>query len=256
MEVGFPEIGPGDEIRISASTFVTYKKCPAQAEARLQGLYGPDSRPSFVGSLAHRIFSRHLGSGPIGDLDQACREEIGSGLNHRLAGLGLSRPSMLAPVIEEVRGLYDRFVRLSSEGFEGAEVMLQVEPAAGVELVGSVDAVYRADPDGHRLVDWKTGELGEPEDQLLFYALLWTLDRGESPATVEAVSVRTGERYRTTPGRSDLVRIAAEIADMVNAIRKSWAGGPAPERTAGPWCRGCVLLEDCPEGRSAGALLG
>ena len=33
----------------------------------------------------------------------------------------------------------------------------------------------------------------------MFYALLWLMERGELPAYVEAVSVRTGERYRTVP---------------------------------------------------------
>ena len=33
-----------------------------------------DTRPAFLGNLAHRIFSRHLTSGPIGDDDfvRAC----------------------------------------------------------------------------------------------------------------------------------------------------------------------------------------
>jgi hypothetical protein len=104
-------------------------------------------------------------------------------------------------------------------------------------------------------VDWKTGELGDPEDQLLFYALLWMLDRDEVPAYVEAVSVRTGERYRTVPSAADVNRVAGEIAAMVDAIRASWASGSDLERTGGPWCRHCPLLEDCPEGKTTTELL-
>jgi hypothetical protein len=250
-------MAPGDPVRISATTYVTYRQCAAQAGARLRGIYGPDSRPSFLGGLAHRIFSRHLSSGPIGSEEfvQACREEIGgSGLNNKLGELEM-RPSALAAVIEEVRGLYERFVRLPGEGFEGAEQTIDVTVGEGVDLVGTVDAVYREDLGGHRLVDWKTGELGAPEYQLLFYALLWMLDRNEAPAYVEAVSVRTGERYRAVPSTADMSEVAAEIAGMVDAMRSHWSSGNELARTGGPWCRHCPLLAECPEGRTATEML-
>ena len=255
--VAFPPVVDGDDIRISATTYVTYKKCPGQGNARLQGVFGPDSRASFLGSLAHRVFSRHLSAGPIPSeaFAQACKEEIGgSALNNKLVALEL-KPSILASMIEEVRGLYERFTRLPNEGFEGSEVSITREPATGVELIGSVDAVYREDLGGHRLVDWKTGDLGEPEDQLLFYALLWALDKQELPAYVEAVSVRTGERYRTVPTTSDVNRVALEVGGLVDDLRQAWAEGIEPERHGGPWCRYCPLLEDCVEGKAAGALL-
>ena len=125
-----------------------------------------------------------------------------------------------------------------------------------VQLVGTVDAVFREDLGGHRLVDWKTGELGEPEDQLLFYALLWALDRDDIPAYVEAVSVRTGERYQTVPSSGDLMVVASEVAAMVAVLRESWHRGDRFDRHGGPWCSYCPLLLDCAEGQSAEALLG
>jgi hypothetical protein len=257
MAASLPPVMPGDALRISASTYVAWKKCPDQANARLQGHYGPDTRPAFTGTLAHRIFSRHLSAGPISEEEfaQACREEIGgSTLNHKLVALGL-RPSALAGVIEEVRALYDRFTRFPDEGFDGSEVDLRHESADGIELVGTVDAVYREDLGGHRLVDWKTGELGEPEDQLLFYSLLWWLAREDVPAYVEAVSVRTGERYRTVPSRADVDRVAGEVATLAGEVRAAWASKTQLERRAGPWCRYCPILSECAEGQAAGALL-
>ena len=258
MDLQFPALPPGDDIRVSASTYVTFKRCPESANAKLQGIYGPDSRPAYLGSLAHAVFSRHLNDGPIAEADfvQTCREEIGnSNLNHKQAALHL-KPSEISAAIEEVRSLYERFVKLPSEGFEGSEVSLGAEPAAGVELVGKVDAVFLEEAESHRLVDWKTGEVGEPEDQLLFYALLWALVNEALPAVVEAVSVRTGERFRTVPGTDDLRRVVSELADLVRVIRESWSGGGALERRAGPWCRYCPILDDCEEGKSAEALLG
>ena len=133
---------------------------------------------------------------------------------------------LLAGVIEEVRGLYERFTRLPGEGFEGPSTVSS-HVATGVDLVGTVDAVYREDLGGFRLVDWKTGELGDTEDQLLFYALLWLLDR-ELPAYVEAVSVRTGERYRTVPSSAGAGKVAVELGELVDLIRNAWATGADP----------------------------
>ncbi len=258
MPVSLPDVVSGDAIRLSASTYVAWRKCPESANARLQGIYGPDSRPAFLGSLAHRIFARHLSGGPIGDEEfvQACKEEIGaSNLNHKLGGLAL-KPSTLAGIIEEVRDLYQRFIKLPGEGFEGSEVVMGFDNGDGVELVGTIDAVYREDLGGHRLVDWKTGEVGEAEDQLMFYSLLWALEKEEIPAYVEAVSVKTGERYRTVPSTADVERVATEVGHLVDGVRNAWNEGRELDRNGGPWCKYCPILEDCPEGKSTEALLG
>ena len=257
MDVAIPPVILGDPIRVSASTYVAWKRCPDQANAKLQGIYGPESRPAFLGSLAHRMFSRHLRDGPISpdDFAQACREEIGSStLNHKMVALGL-KPSAIEDVIEEARALYERFTKFPDEGFEGAEVAIDHPSDGDVDLVGTVDAVFREDLGGHRLVDWKTGELGEPEDQLLFYSLLWALARDELPAYVEAISVKTGERYHTVPSSEDVRAVAGDVAALVNEVRGAWAAGSSAEKRGGPWCRFCPILEDCPEGQSVEALL-
>lgn len=249
----FPVPEPGEPVRVSATTFVSYRRCPASAVARLQGHYPPESRSSFVGALAHRLFARHLRSGPISpdQVESACREEIGVGLNPKLGALGI-KPSELRRVVAEVGGLYERFCRFPLEGFAGDEVALAVAPAPGVELVGKVDAVF-AGPEGPRLVDWKTGSLGDTGDQLGFYALLWALSRGEVPALVEAVSVKTGERYSATPTAGGLQQVAGEVSAMVSELRRAF--GSEPELRAGPWCRWCPILDGCPEGAAAVSVL-
>jgi hypothetical protein len=170
-----------------------------------------------------------------------------------MAELGL-RPRVIEGVFEQVRVLYETFVRIPQEGFVGAEVIFELGTAPGVFMVGQVDAVFE-DESGVRLVDWKTGELGEAEGQLMFYALLWTLDRGFIPATVEAVSVRTGERFSARPTESDLAEIAAEVAGMVDDLRRAWAIGADLARQGGPWCEYCPILDDCPEGRATMTML-
>jgi hypothetical protein len=254
--VSFPSVRPGEPITLSASTWTTYERCPAQAEGRLRGVYGPESRASFGGGLAHRIFARHLTQGPIEPeaFEAACREEIGTSMNVKLGALGL-KPSQLREVVGEVRELYDRFKTLGTEGFRGAEVSLEVSPTDDLTLRGAIDAVFD-DQGGVRLVDWKTKGLGDPGPQLAFYALLWALVEGDVPARLEAVSVGTGERTEAMPSADDVAATADAIARAVAALREAWERGLEMERRAGPWCRWCPLLEECPEGASALTILG
>ncbi len=236
---------------MSATTFVSWRRCPDSARARLEGHYGPETRASFTGALAHRLIARHLTSGPVAPdaVEQACREEIGAALNPKLGDLRL-RPTQLRDVIAEVGSLYERFRRLPLTRPRGVEVGLQVEPAPDVVLVGAVDAVFD-DDGGVRLVDWKTGGIGEPADQLDFYALVWALERGEIPRTVEAVSVKTGESYRAEPTVAGLEAVAGRVSTLVTEMRRSWEEGVEATRVAGPWCRFCPILDTCPEGRAA-----
>jgi hypothetical protein len=253
--VVFPEVQPGDDIRLSASTFVAYRECPDYAKSRLEQVWGPDTIAGFKGGLAHQLFARHLKTGPIspGDVAQVCREEIGaSNLNHKMGPLGI-KPSDLSRVIDEVGALYDRFRQFPTDGFEGAEVPLEASPIDGVTLHGKVDAVF-ADDGGVRLVDWKTGDIGDVDDQLSFYVLLWTLDRGSLPGAVEAVSIRTGERHLSHPEPASASRTARQVADMVDALRTAWRESRGIERVGGPWCRYCGLLPTCDEGRAATSL--
>lgn len=179
-----------------------------------------------------------------------CRSEIGgSTLNFKLGALGL-KPSELGKVIDEVGAIYERFKKIPVEGFMGAEVSLLVEPAEGVTLVGSVDAVFSGS-NGIRLVDWKTGELGEVVDQLHFYALLWALEKGELPQTVEAMSVKTGERVSEVPDSGIIAKTAGQVAEMVGQLRSAWEENRGVERRGGPWCKYCALLDSCTEGRAA-----
>ena len=253
--IAFVSVPPGEDVAVSATMFTSYLRCPDQALARLQGEYPPDSRVSFKGNLAHRMFARHLGVGEVdpADFDRACKQEIGAGMNMKVASVGL-KPSTLAGVIAEVGELYDRFKLLRHDGFRQAEVFIEVQVASGLILRGSVDAVFDDPEVGVRLIDWKTGALGQAQGQLAFYALLWTLEHGEPPGRVEAVSMSTGERYAETPSMSDVERTAATVAAMVTELRRAFASEIRLDRTAGGWCRWCPILDDCEEGRSAAAV--
>jgi len=241
--IDFPPIEPGGPVAISATTYISFVRCPAQALGRFQGRYPKESKSSFRGGLAHGMIARHLQRGPLDNPEQAAREVIGSTtLNNKIAAAGLNRPSLLAPVISEASDLYRRFSRLPVDEFERAEVGLFYEVADGVTLIGQVDAVFA----GPLLRDWKTGPLGESLEQLLFYALVWCLQERTLPR-VEAISLQTGESMTRAPSISELAVVAGRVADLVNFVRRAVAG----ERRAGPWCRYCPLWEECPEGQAA-----
>ena len=260
--IQFPETAPGEPLAVSATLFVTYRACPQQALGRLRGAYPADSVASFKGSLAHRIFARHLVSGPIsdGDLRQVCREEIGAPdghLNMKLGPLELNRPSRLAPVLAEVGDLYARFKRFPADGFRSAEVNLEADVGGGVTLRGRVDAVFENDSGEPGIIDWKTGSwLEDAEIQLAFYSLVWGLEHGVLPASAEAVSVQTGERTGFEPSVDQAEQTAREVAEMVDTLRAAFATGDDLERRAGPHCRWCPLLDECPEGSAAIEILG
>lgn len=254
--IEFPTLPPGEPLSISASLYTTYLRCPGQALAHAQGVYGPDSRASFSGMLAHRVFARHLTSGPIAedDFTLACREEIGQAMNPKLGSLHL-RPSELRGVIAEVGALYERFQAASLEGCRSVETAIAVPVSADVTLRGRIDAIFD-DARGVRLVDWKTGALGMAQDQLSFYALLWGLEHGELPAVVEAASVASGERYEEVPTAATAAATSRRIAELVVTLRRGFIDEGTVPRVGGPGCRYCPWRDDCAEGVAALRVLG
>lgn len=244
----------GPALKVSATTYVAFSRCPAQAQARFdEKAYPDESRDSFRGALVHRLIARHLRSGPIEDVEQAARMEIGAALNGKMVGLGVNRPSLLDPIIAEASDLYRRFCLYPMDGFEDAEFAVDHELEGAVTLVGKIDGVFT---EGRTKVlrDWKTGVLGQPFDQLLFYALLWLLARGEL-ARVEAISLQTGERDILEPTAADLQAVANRLGMLVNEIRSVWVGETTSQKVAGPWCQYCPVLAGCAEGQATSTML-
>jgi len=248
----FRRIAPGEEFPISATLFVTYLRCPQQALARLQGVYPPTTEAGFRGSLAHRVFARHLVDGPIPteDFSDVCRQETGAHLGAAMASLAL-KPSEFREITADVEQLYDRFKSISLDGFDAAEVEVRSEPADGISIRGRVDAVF-LDGDGVRIVDWKTGSyLGDAQSQLAFYAMAWQQSHGSLPVSLEAVSIKTGESWVTHPTQDDVAATEAEVADMIGTLRDAMDKRSELPRDAGPHCQWCPLLDDCDEGEAA-----
>ena len=252
----FDEVDDGAAFPVSATLYTIYKKCPQRALARLQGVYQPSSKASFKGLLAHRVFARHLEEGQIDpeDFPQVCRQEVGLHLGEMMASLAM-KPSEFSSMVQEVSELYNSFVKIPTDGFTEAEASFEVEPVDGVTLKGRVDAIF--DDDGStRIVDWKTGsDLTGAVPQLDFYAMAWAKSMGSPPDSLEALSVRTGEKVVVNPTGSDVERVEGAVADMINVLRSAIREQGELPRTAGPDCRWCPLLEDCGEGRSAMELL-
>ena len=253
--IQFPAVPSGESMSISASLFVSYLACPGKALGQLMGIYAPETKASFSGILAHRIFARHHVEGPIDDavFPKVCKEEIGQALNPKLASLAM-RPSELRGVIAQVGELYARFRGVRLGECAGVEELLEVDVGAGVTLRGRIDAVM-TDERGVRLVDWKTGSLGDSEPQLGFYALLWALSKGELPVKVEAFSIASGESFSDAPSVSSVTRIANQVAEMVGEMRAGFSDESLVAKRGGPACRYCALNVSCQEGIAAIRLL-
>ena len=252
----FEDVIPGDPISVSATLYTTYVRCPQQAVGRVRGIYGPPSKAAFRGSLAHKMFARHLEDGEIDqdDFEQACREAVGEHLGGQMAELRM-KPSEFNALVAEVRSLYERFKTLPDTGFEAAEAPFEIDGGAAITIRGRIDALF-SEADGIRIVDWKTGSyLGDAEPQLDFYAMAWALDHGDIPVATEASSIVTGENVRRIPTQASIDQTTHDVSGMVTAIRSVLESGDDLERRAGPYCRWCPLLDDCDEGASAVSLL-
>ena len=255
--IPFPEPEPGRPVRISATLMTTYERCPGEAEGRLAGIYGEDSIASFTGALMHRVIRRHLEDGPIPseEIPHACRVEIGSGnLNTKMNAVGLRSSSQLEPIFLEIASKYERFQTYPDTGFDSAELHVEVDPAEDVTLVGKIDAVF-IEGDTVRLVDWKTGGLGNPRAQLGFYALIWAYANERLPHEIEVVSLGTGERHTEPVTTEWLSEVAQQVSTLATIIRRHLDTGAALALSPGPWCRYCPLNQDCDEGKTALALL-
>lgn len=245
-----------EPIRVSASLYSLYRKCPQQALARHQGVYGKGSMASLKGGLAHKVFAEHLEGRPIEDdvFAQRCRELVGEHMWGPMGDVN-PRPSEFNAMVSEVKDLYDRFRQLPTDGFVAAEKEVDAGLDDGTTLVGRVDAVFERS-DGTVIVDWKTGSyLDDSDAQLDFYALAWKLVNGAPPSSVEAASLATGEQYQRHPDTTSLAATEAEVREMVTAIRAAVEAMTELERRGGPHCRWCPLLDDCSEGSTAVELL-
>ena len=252
----FEDVMPGEPMSVSATLYTTYVRCPQQAVGRVRGIYGPPSKAAFRGSLAHKMFARHLEDGAIDqdDFEQACREAVGAHLGGQMAELRM-KPSEFNALVAEVRSMYERFKALPTTGFEEAETPFEIDGGGSITIRGRIDALF-SEAEGIRIVDWKTGSfLGDAEPQLDFYAMAWTLDHDDMPVATEASSIATGENVRRVPTQTSIDQTTHDVADMITALRTASNSGDDLERRAGPYCSWCPLLDDCDEGASAVSLL-
>lgn len=250
--VHVPDIPPGVPLRISASGYISFLNCPSLFGARLDGIYGAESVASFRGALAHAVFARHLEGGEIADhdFDNVCRRAIGSSvINYKMVNLGLGITGV-RETIAEVGEMYQRFKKLPSDGFRASEIHVEADLVKDVVLLGRIDAVYD-DAGGVKLVDWKSGDLGEVAQQLNFYALLWYLNTGDLPVTIEAFSVQSGEQYRSHPSQATVEETARQVAEMVTTLRQATDLDEPLDRVPGMYCKYCPILHDCSEGQAA-----
>ena len=248
----FADLSEGEPLSISASLFTVYSKCPQQALARVQGIYGAPSVAAFKGSLAHKIFAHHLQDGeiPSEQFEQRCKELVGQHFGGQMASLHMTN-SGFSELVVGVEELYERFKLLPTDGFSSAETPFDVDLGNGLTLRGRIDAVYD-DENGKRIVDWKTGSfLGDAAPQLEFYAMAWQVLHDELSVATEASSLATGENMHIAPTQESVESTIHSVGQMIEQLRSAIEAGSDLARVAGPYCQWCPLLDTCDEGASA-----
>lgn len=100
---------------------------------------------------------------------------------------------------------------------------------------------------GKVFVDFKTGGVAaHHRDDLRFYAMLETLRQGVPPRLLATSYLDEGRLDRESVTVDHLFAAAARVIDGVSRIVELAHGSP-PRRRAGPPCRWCPILEDCPD---------
>ena len=97
--------------------------------------------------------------------------------------VGLGSSSRLEPIFASIADKYERFQRYPQEGFRSAERLIEVEPIAGVTLVGKIDAVFEPDDARHqqaltraigRIAGWQPQAVAQARHSTFTFASLCT----------------------------------------------------------------------------------
>lgn len=178
------------------------------------------------------------------------------GLGDYVAGLDAAEEAELrSQAVDRVTKFVECFPPLDRRSHPVTEALAQFPAVGALRLRAKVDLVLGR-PSGAEarkvLVDLKSGQIvTRHRDDLRFYALVMTLRDEVPPRKLASFSLDAGaaviEDVTPTVLRSALHRTLEAIERMVEL---RFEGRPA-QVTAGPTCRWCALLDDCPTGRGA-----
>jgi hypothetical protein len=218
------------------------------------------SPPTARGTVTHKAIEYQLHwrgeAAPLELVDEALArlEQGGDGLADWLASCPEGeRAELRSGAGELVAKFVECFPPLRRAWRPVTETGLRIELCQGrVVLQGRVDLSLgqaQGTTAGKVLIDLKTGgSRASHLDDLRFYALLDTLRIGTPPRLLATYYLDSGEPWCEAVS-ADLLRAAAlRVAAGADRFAALVHDGEVPRLKAGPGCRWCPVLDDCPEG--------
>jgi hypothetical protein len=170
---------------------------------------------------------------------------------------------LAATVRRSIEGFFDgpwlrEIEALAPEAFLALEDLDTFE-IAGVPVYVKLDLAHRVEPQGARIVDWKTGRrLPQPGGEQLGIYALYAIERWQLPAEaieIREVNLSSGEEAAAGVSAELLDRTRATIERSIEAMQARLADPRAnlarvedfPAQVGERVCRSCAFREVCPE---------
>lgn len=254
-------IPEGDQLYVSKQQLTQVHSCEAHLLAERDQPFSW-SVPRARGKVAHKAIELSI-SWRGSPTPAALVEEAIARLTEGVDGLADWLQTRSEGDLAELRGeatqrvtaFMECFPPIKPQWWPVPEAPVRVELFDGrIVLSGRVDLALgqpRGSVAGKVLIDFKTGGSHRSHtDDLRFYALLDTLRLGTPPRLLASYYLDRGEAHPEHV-TADLLRATLRrTTDGVRRIAELLHTDAEPGRRAGPYCRWCPALEDCPEGRS------
>lgn len=247
-------------IRLSPSRAGDFKQCPQLFKYRsIDKLEEPPTAATLRGSIVHRVLENLFGLEPSGRTPQAAYELIPTAIAEfadEFEQLSDAAPDTDSDEIEAaVREMVGNYFELEDpRRLNAIDRELRIEGTLdGVEIVGIIDRLDRADDGTYVITDYKTGKA--PADKysreaffgLRIYALLLEQlhEIGVAPSKLRLLFLGSVEILEIDVDPGQLRGTAGQIAAIAGAIEAAISRDDWRTKT-GPLCNWCHFKSICP----------
>ena len=260
----------------SPSAFEVMRGCMYRSGLERDPLYNKDRFPSpqiVIGNATHKL-KEIAARGDLNGLSQADRksaaanlweEEITKGRETMVAlALGDAPQPEGWPNYQKHRIYAIKDLELSTVAHGFADPDFSANPEVPLKahdgaLIGRVDLV-RETAEGTEIIDYKTGELAEPESeaageprlksgyrrQLLLYAYLYNAQFGVWPVKVAAQNANGSRSFSFSPDHSEAESLASEALELLKRYNQDAVARTLQANPSQDGCRFCPFKAACP----------
>lgn len=210
------------------------------------------------GNVVHRALELLFGHEPDGRTTDAAHGSMGRAKDEYLELPDFRLLNLTKTEAEtfwrDCSVLIDGYLKMEDpKTIQNIELELYVEAILGPFTVrGYVDRIEH-DTDGHVVIsDYKTGrtpresDVGTKMQQLQLYAYMLREMRGELPAKIQLLYVRSGVKFEAIPSDQSMRYITMRTTAAYDAIERACTTGEFKPRKSG-LCNFCAYKPWCPE---------